>query len=120
MVEKLKLAIVTDIHHGPTRYTKLGALGLPLLEQFRDDVSETGADLIVDLGDRITNIDHDADMILMREVTSVFDGMAIPREHLLGNHDLHHLSIAENEGDAPSHCSTRKSLDSSRRSRHRQ
>ena len=30
-MESLKLAIVTDIHHGPTRYTKIGAAALPLL-----------------------------------------------------------------------------------------
>lgn len=96
-METLKLVIITDIHHGPTRYTKQGAAALPLLEKSLSQISTSGADLIVDLGDRISNVDHDADLELMREVKSAFDNLEIPKVHLLGNHDLKYLTRAENE-----------------------
>lgn len=97
MTDTLRLAIVTDIHHGPTRYTKLGALALPMLEAFRTEVSAGDFDMVVDLGDRITNVDHDADLALMQEVETAFAPIEKPRAHLLGNHDLHYLSLTENE-----------------------
>ena len=97
MTESLRLAIVTDIHHGATRFTKLGEFALPMLEGFRARVSEGGFDLVVDLGDRITNADHDTDLDLMHDVESAFSRLDTPRQHLLGNHDLHYLSVAENE-----------------------
>jgi Icc protein len=97
MLEKLKIAVVTDIHHGPTRYTKMGAAALPLLEAVREHVAAGGFDLMVELGDRISNVDHDTDLQLTREVMAVFEPLEVRREHLLGNHDLHHISVAENE-----------------------
>ncbi len=97
MTESLRLAIVTDIHHGATRFTKLGEFALPMLEAFSARVSEGGFDLVVDLGDRITNADHDTDLGLMRDVEAAFAMIDTPRAHLLGNHDLHYLSVAENE-----------------------
>ncbi|NKB55159.1 MAG: HAD-IIA family hydrolase [Alphaproteobacteria bacterium] len=97
MTETLKLAVVTDIHHGPDRYTKKGAAALPLLRAFSDRVAAGAFDLVVDLGDRISNVDRDTDLQFMAEVASVFEEIGIPREHLLGNHDLHYISAGENE-----------------------
>jgi len=97
MMNTLKLAIVSDIHHGPTRYTKVGAAALPLLRDVCDRVTASGADMLVDLGDRISNADHDSDRELMSEVAAVFEPMDLPRVHLLGNHDMHYLSKVENE-----------------------
>lgn len=96
-MERLILAIITDIHHGPTRYTKKGDAALPLLESVGEKIDAGGAELIVDLGDRISNVDHDTDLKLMAEVASVFGQMDTPRAHLLGNHDLHFLTKDENE-----------------------
>ena len=96
-MERLILAIITDIHHGPTRYTKKGDAALPLLESVSEKIGASGADLIVDLGDRISNVDHDTDLKLMAEVASVFGQIDTPRAHLLGNHDLHFLTQDENE-----------------------
>jgi len=97
MIEKLRIAVVTDIHHGPTRHTKRGADALPLLKEFRTHVSAGNFDLVVDLGDRISNVDHDTDLQLEAEVISVFEEIDVPREHILGNHDLHYISAKENE-----------------------
>ncbi len=97
MTEPLRFAVVTDIHHGPTRYTKQGAAALPLLERFRAHVSKVEFDLVVDLGDRISNVDHDTDISLTRDVSTIFKEIETPCQHLLGNHDLHYISKAENE-----------------------
>ena len=97
MTDILRLALVTDIHHGPTRYTKLGAEALPLLESFRNQVTAGDFDLVVDLGDRITNVDRETDLQLEKEVEAVFAQIDTPRAHLLGNHDLHYLTVSENE-----------------------
>ena len=93
----LKLAIITDIHHGPPRYTKKGAEALPLLESFVKEVSSGDFDLLVDLGDRITNVDKETDWDLANEVADIFRNINVPTYHLLGNHDLHYLSVRENE-----------------------
>lgn len=96
-MEPLKIAIVTDIHHGPARYTKRGADALPLLEAIGRKIADCGADLVVDLGDRISNADRDTDLGLMRDVAAAFDAMPTRSVHILGNHDLHYLSREENE-----------------------
>lgn len=96
-METLKLAITTDIHHGPTRFTKQGAMALPLLTAAGKEIDAGGMDLLVDLGDRISNVDRDTDLQLMRDIAAVFDGIATPRAHILGNHDLHYMTQAENE-----------------------
>ncbi|MFT5447570.1 MAG: Icc protein [Gammaproteobacteria bacterium] len=97
MMNTLKLAIVSDIHHGPSRYTKIGAAALPLLRDVCNRVTASGADMLVDLGDRISNANHDTDKELMSDVVAVFEPLDLPRVHLLGNHDMHYLSKVENE-----------------------
>ena len=97
MSDPLKLAIVTDIHHGPTRYTKRGDRALPLLREAHAQIDGSGIDFVVELGDRISNVDRDTDRRLMHEVAAQFESLQTPRAHLLGNHDLHYLSAAENE-----------------------
>ena len=95
MTDTLRLALVTDIHHGPTRYTKLGAEALPLLESFRNLAVAGDFDLVVDLGDRITNVDRETDLQLEKEVEAIFATIDTPRAHLLGNHDLHYLTVGD-------------------------
>lgn len=96
MSDPLKLAIVTDIHHGATRYTKRGDAALPLLDRVCRVVDGRGFDLLIELGDRITNAGREADIRLMGEVAGAFGSLATPRTHLLGNHDLHDMSADEN------------------------
>jgi len=97
IMSKVRLAVVTDIHHGADYGTKLGASALPLLGRFRDWCVDTSPDLIVELGDRINNVSAEVDDHLTREVAAAFHGF--PREvvHLLGNHDCHTLSIEQSE-----------------------
>ena len=96
MSEQLRVAIVADIHNGPDHQTKKGTCALELLEQFVGHVSDTRPDYVVDLGDRITDLDHDRDRHHLREVTRRFSAIKTPRVHLIGNHDQRHLSRAEN------------------------
>jgi hypothetical protein len=52
----MKIAIITDIHHGPQSHTK--EPGWDALQVMRDCIwhaGEQGADLILDLGDRISD-----------------------------------------------------------------
>jgi hypothetical protein len=56
-----------------------------------------GAQLLIDLGDRVTNIDDDSDRQCMREVRNALSAFSGPKHHLLGNHDVAILSPLENE-----------------------
>jgi len=93
----LRIAVVTDIHHGPPSRTKKGEAALPLLGDFCAFVDENAPDFVVDLGDRITDIDAETDRRLMAEVAAQFAAVSVPRAHLLGNHDVAYLSVADNE-----------------------
>jgi hypothetical protein len=95
--EPVRIAVVADIHHGQDRLTKKGGRALPLLEEFVRFVEQTRPDAVVDLGDRISDRDRDADLARQREVAAVFAAVAVPRLHLCGNHDRAHLDVAENE-----------------------
>ena len=54
---QLKIAVVTDIHHGAISKTKIGpALGL--LNNFVNFANEWDADIVVDPGDRISDRDN--------------------------------------------------------------
>lgn len=93
----LKLAILTDIHHGQPRHTKRGDKALQEMDKVTSLIREEAPDLIFDLGDRITDADHATDRKLMSEVAEAFAGMVAPIHHICGNHDRCHLSVAENE-----------------------
>ncbi len=95
-MKTLKLAVVTDIHHGPNSQTKRGDKALELLEALVNEVNEQKPDLVVDLGDRISDVDKETDFKLEQEVTEMFKKLVVPYVHLLGNHDLEHLSREDN------------------------
>lgn len=91
-----RIAIVTDIHHGAPSLTKRGDRALDLLTDFVDWANAEAPDLVLDLGDRISDVDAETDARLAREVAEVFTGLACPRRHVCGNHDLEHLDVADN------------------------
>ncbi len=84
----LRLAIVTDIHYGPDTGNVRGPEAIGLLEQFHLQASALGPDLMVELGDRITDQDEARDLDNLRLVAEVLKRFHCPREHLLGNHDV--------------------------------
>ncbi|MDA1100710.1 MAG: HAD-IIA family hydrolase [Proteobacteria bacterium] len=96
MPETLKLAIVTDIHHGPNKLTKIGSAAVPLLRDFAAFTREYQPHFIAELGDRISDIDMATDRKQLQLIASHFANLPAPHWHLMGNHDQVHLSIAEN------------------------
>ena len=97
MPEPLRLAVVTDIHNGRPSLTKKGPAAIPLLERFADFVATEEPDLVVELGDRITDTDPETDRAALTQVADVFAAMTAPSLHVLGNHDLVHLSVDDNQ-----------------------
>ncbi len=93
----MKCAIITDIHHGPDRGTKRGSAALGLLSVFQEFISGTMPDFVADLGDRISDVDHETDLTLLGDVSEFFKNLQVPAHHLLGNHDVAELDIHENE-----------------------
>lgn len=96
MADALKLAIVTDIHHGADTGTKRGSAALPLLRRFIAFADDWEPDAVLDLGDRVSDVDRATDRTLLAEVAAEFAAVRQPRYHLLGNHDVAFLSADDN------------------------
>ena len=93
----IRIAFVSDIHSGPeTVECRPGKEALPLLRQFSEEVRSMKADIVIDLGDRINNTSHDADLENLKAVAAEFRTMAVPSYHVIGNHDVHFISPDEN------------------------
>ncbi len=84
----LRIAIVTDVHNGPDTGNVRGPEAVGLLEGFYQDASVLGPNLMVDLGDRITDQTPELDRVNFLAVRDVLARFSCPREHLLGNHDI--------------------------------
>ena len=93
----IRILAITDIHHGQAFETKKSSSALLLLDRFVQHASQTKPDFIVDLGDRINDVDQKTDYRLMQEVANKFKQISIQREHVLGNHDVAFLSRNDNE-----------------------
>jgi Icc protein len=92
-----KIALIADIHHGPQSHTKVaGWDALRVVREFVDFANDVRADLLVDLGDRISDTTVAADVAAAGEVAAALAGFAGPRIHLLGNHDVEKLSAEDN------------------------
>lgn len=96
-MSSLRIAVVADIHHGEDVFTKKSSAALALMAEFSRFVSEARPDVVVDLGDRISDRGRDTDLGLEREVAESFREIARPRYHLCGNHDRDFLSVADNQ-----------------------
>jgi Icc protein len=97
--DSIRIAIVTDVHHGPHSHTKQeGWDALPVLDEFVAFATREGADLMLDLGDRISDTTRDADLVAEGEVIARLSRFIGPRLHLLGNHDVAMLTAGDNEG----------------------
>jgi len=94
----LKIAIVTDIHHGPTSHNKeAGWNSLDALRRVIDCAIEEQVDLLLDLGDHISDTCAEADYIVATEVAELFKTFPCQRVHVMGNHDVANLDVADNE-----------------------
>ncbi|MDD3287483.1 MAG: metallophosphoesterase [Alphaproteobacteria bacterium] len=95
--DDLTVAIVSDVHHGPDRGTKKGSDTLQTFHRFVSFVEKINPDFSVDLGDRISDTNHDTDAQYMKEIAQEFRKVPGDLFHLLGNHDLAKLSPQENK-----------------------
>lgn len=103
-----RIAVVADIHHGRDTATKRGTAALGLLSRFVDGVNAGNFDAVIDLGDRISDVDGERDAVLQSEVARGFRRLGNkPRHHVLGNHDIGHLSEADNAAALDSPVQTR-------------
>lgn len=93
----VRLAVVADIHHGAPSLTKRGDAALGLLGEFARYAADARPDAVIDLGDRISDVDADTDARLAAEVADGFKAVAAPRLHLDGNHDRDHLTADRND-----------------------
>lgn len=97
MADTLRLAFVADIHHGEDHFTKKGSAAAGLMAEFARFVADARPDAVVDLGDRISDRDHETDLVLEAEVAEMFRAVRGPVHHICGNHDRDFLSVADNE-----------------------
>ncbi|HEY4200225.1 MAG TPA: metallophosphoesterase [Devosiaceae bacterium] len=93
----IRLCIVADIHHGRDLPAKKGSAGLILLAESIRFANATRPDAVIELGDRILDVDRETDLRLEAEVAHSFKSLEAPVYHICGNHDRHHLTVADNE-----------------------
>jgi len=91
----MKLAIITDIHHAPSQPGGLSIL--PVVADFVARANAAGADLLIDLGDRIDDFDRGTDLALATELAEIFHRFEGRRVHLQGNHDVVNLTEEDQE-----------------------
>ena len=94
----LRIGLVTDIHSGPDMDTRLGSTAFPLLDRFVEEMARRfKPDLVVDLGDRINDVEAREDTERIRKVRSRLESIGVPALFLYGNHDLINVGPAEQQ-----------------------
>lgn len=89
MAEKLRIALIADIHYGENIGPKRSDRGCELLAQVVDEINRDPPDLVVDLGDRISGQGSvEEDLSKLRAVARELLRLTVPTVHLLGNHDV--------------------------------
>ncbi|HTK85139.1 MAG TPA: metallophosphoesterase [Patescibacteria group bacterium] len=96
-MDKVRFAVITDIHYGPDAGAKYGSKSAKLLDVFTKAAAGYGLDCIVDMGDRVTAHSHDEAVKNMQDVKAQFNKVAVPTYSVIGNHDLLHMTREENE-----------------------
>lgn len=84
----LTVAVVTDIHHGSDSEYVRGTLALPLLENALEEIAGRRPALLIDLGDRVNSTEPVQARAALAEVAACFSRLDVPKQHLLGNHDV--------------------------------
>ncbi len=95
-MDKVRFAVITDIHYGPDAGSKYGSKAASLLNVFTKAAAGYDLDCIVDMGDRVTAHDHDEAVKNMQDVKAQFNKVAVPTYSVIGNHDLLHMTREEN------------------------
>lgn len=95
MGEGPSLILVADVHHGADLGSKKGSAALPLLDRLAEAVEVERPALVLELGDRISEVDPATDRRLQAEVADRLRALPAPVLGLDGNHDRVHLAAAE-------------------------
>ena len=90
------IAIVTDIHHGQDGFSKKASMALDIFPDFARFANDAKPDLVLDLGDRISDENEATDLRLEREVADAFKAVEAPIRHICGNHDVDFITPAQN------------------------
>lgn len=90
------IAIVTDIHHGQDGFSKKASIALDIFPDFARFANDAKPDLVLDLGDRISDENEATDLRLEREVADAFKAVEAPIRHICGNHDVDFITPAQN------------------------
>lgn len=92
MNQNLRISIITDIHWGFDKGDKLGSHAPRLMPKYVKAVNEDfRADLMIDMGDRVTNADYETDLDNTNALYQSYNVLAMPILHGCGNHDSKHL-----------------------------
>ena len=91
----MKIAIITDIHYGGP---DPGAFDVrAVVDKFVHWAQRLEVDLLLDLGDRIDEVDRTTDLANAGELARIFARFPGKRVHLRGNHDVVNLSFGDHE-----------------------
>jgi Icc protein len=89
-VPSMRIAIISDIHFAGATAGQFDVR--PVVEAFVDWANRLDADLLLDLGDRVDDIDRAADLDNASALARIFGLFKGRRIHLLGNHDVVNLT----------------------------
>lgn len=105
-----RFGIITDVHLGSERKSIAGNQAKDLLSGIVEKFNslDEGLDFVVDLGDRIGNINHAKDLDNLTEYTEIVGSLTPRYLPLLGNHDVYYLTLQENERVLEVKCGLRK------------
>ena len=87
----IKIITIADIHYGKNTLTKRGDTALSLLDEFNLFVDNEKPDFIVDLGDRINDVDKKNDINLQKKIFKKLNENKIKTYHICGNLSLIHI-----------------------------
>ncbi|HBG00185.1 MAG TPA: hypothetical protein DDW87_01235, partial [Firmicutes bacterium] len=94
---ELRIGMISDVHYGSDSEFQKGSKAPELLSSFVSAMHEFRPHLVVDLGDRVNNLDPPSDPLHLRALVKTTGSLPCPLRYVLGNHDLVHLSVRETE-----------------------
>lgn len=91
----MRFAVISDVHCGPNMDTRWGENAVALLERAIDVLKTLDVQFVVDLGDRINDVDLESDRKNVTAVRDAYSKLGRPVYFLYGNHDTVFLSKEE-------------------------
>lgn len=96
-MEELRIGILSDVHLGPDTKYQAGTKAPELISNFVNSMKAFRPHLVVDLGDRVNNAGRDSDSHNLQTLISSLREIGCSLRYVLGNHDLVHLGVRQNE-----------------------